>query len=105
MNVGAALAQVEAWMQQYGRSAVALRCLGRICLRARLWGKARNYLEESQRLQADADTALALGELAEAMGDADEAAQRFRDAALGLAERDAHPALARPRWFRREPSL
>ncbi len=105
INVSAAIAQVETWMQAHGRSGACLRCLGRICLRARLWGKARNYLEESQRLQADADTALALGELAEAMGDATEAAQRFRDAALGLAERDAHPALARPRWFRREPSL
>lgn len=105
INVSAAIAQVEAWMQEHGRGAAALRCLGRICLRARLWGKARNYLEESQRLQADADTALALGELAEAMGDAAEAAQRFRDAALGLAERSAQPALARPRWFRREPSL
>ena len=105
INVSAAIAQVEAWMQEHGRSAAALRCLGRICLRARLWGKARNYLEESQRTQADPDTALALGELAEAMGDDAAAAQCFRDAARGLAERSAQPALARPRWFRREPSL
>jgi HemY protein len=105
INVAAAIAQVETWMQQHGRSAAALRCLGRICLRARLWGKARNYLEESQRLEANADTALALGELAEAMGDAAAAAQCFREAAMGLAERNSQPMLARPRWFRREPSL
>jgi HemY protein len=105
INVSSAIAQVESWMQQHGRSAAALRCLGRICLQARLWGKARNYLEESQRLLADSDTALALGELAEAMGDAAAAAGYFRDAALGLAERSAQPTLARPRWFRREPSL
>jgi len=105
VNVSAAIVQVEAWMQQHGRTAAALRCLGRICLRAGLWGKAGNYLEESQRVQADPDTALALGEMAEAMGDAAAAARCFRDAALGLAERNAQPALARPRWFRREPSL
>jgi HemY protein len=105
INVAATIAQVETWMQQHGRTAATLRCLGRICLRARLWGKARNYLEESQRIEADADTALALGELAEAVGDAAAAAQCFREAAMGLAERNALPGLARPRWFRREPSL
>jgi HemY protein len=105
INVAAAIAQVETWMQLHGRSAAALRCLGRICLRARLWGKARTYLEESQRLDPNADTVLALGELAEAVGDGAAAAQCFREAALGLAERNAVPALARPRWFRREPIL
>jgi HemY protein len=105
INVAAAIAQVETWMQLHGRSAAALRCLGRICLRARLWGKARAYLDESQRLDPNADTVLALGELAEAVGDGAAAAQCFRDAALGLAERNALPVLVRPRWFRREPSL
>jgi len=105
INVAAALAQVDDWMQQHGRSAAALRCMGRICLRARLWGKARSYLEESQRLAADPDTALALGELAEAVGDEPAAARQFREAALGLAVRNAGPSLARPRWIRREPTL
>ncbi len=104
-NVGAAIAQVEQWVQLQGRSAAALRCLGRICLRARLWGKARSYLEESQRLENNADTALALAELAEAVGDQALAAQCFRDAAIGLARRNAAPVPAQPRWFRREPSV
>jgi len=105
INVSAAIVHVEDWIQQHGRSAAALRCLGRICLRARLWGKARNYLEESQRLGADPDTALALGELAEAVGDEAAAARHFREAALGLAARQDAPALPRPRWFRSEPTL
>lgn len=103
--MAAALAQVEDWAEQHGRSAAALRCLGRICLRARLWGKARAYLEESQRLGADADTALALGELAEAVGDEPAAARHFREAARGLATREVSAALPRPRWFRSEPTL
>jgi HemY protein len=104
-NVGAALNQVERWMQEHGRTAAALRALGRICLRARLWGKARAYLEESQRIEPNPDTALALAELSEAVGDAGEAAQWFRDAALGLSARSPSPDHARNRWFRREPSL
>jgi len=104
-NVGAAIAQLEQWMQEHGRSAAALRCLGRVCLRARLWGKARSYLEESQRLTPDPDTSLALAELAEAVGDSVLAAQCFREAAVGLATRAAGSSSAQPRWFRREPSL
>jgi HemY protein len=105
-NVTAALGQVEAWMQARGRNAAALRCMGRICLRARLWGKARAYLEESQRLEPNADTLLAMAELAELSGDATQAAQHYRDAAIGLAARNAGPPPPlTPRWFRREPSL
>lgn len=105
LNVGAAISQVESWIQRYGRSATALRCLGRICLRAQLWGKARSYLEESQRLESNPDTDLALAELAETVGDSERAAQSYREAALGFAARLAAPAQTRSRRFRREPSL
>jgi len=105
LNVGAAIAQVEAWIQLHGRTATALRCLGRICLRAQLWGKARAYLEESQRMEGNPDTSLALAELAEAVGDAEGATQCFREAALGFAARTSAPVRTRSRWFRREPSL
>jgi len=103
LNVGAAISQAETWIQQHGRSAAALRCLGRICLRAQLWGKAHAYLEESQRMEGDADTYLALAELAEAVGDEQRASQSYREAALAFAARTA-PA-ARSRRIRREPTL
>jgi HemY protein len=105
MPVSAALAQVEKWMQQHGRSAAALRCLGRICLRAQLWGKAQSYLEDSRRLEDDPDTSLALAELAEALGDEALAARWYKNAAMGLTRRAAESAVARPRGFRREPSI
>ena len=106
INVGAAIAQVEAWIRLHGRTAVALRCLGRICLRAKLWGKARSYLEQSQRLDANnAETALVLAELAESVGDGTLAAQCFREAAVGFSARMAAPEPAWRRRFRREPSL
>jgi HemY protein len=104
LPVTATVARVEKWMQTHGRSAAALRCLGRICLRAQLWGKARSYLEESQRAQDDPDTALALAELAQAVGDEALAALCFRQAALGLARRDIELGALPRAWFRREPS-
>jgi len=105
LNVGTALARVEEGIAAHGRTAASLRCLGRICLRAGLWGKARSYLEESWRLQGGAATALALAELAEGVGDAALAAQWFREAALGGAARDPGGSDGRVRWFRREPTL
>jgi HemY protein len=104
-NVGAALSLVEEGIAAHGRTAAALRCLGRICLRAQLWGKARSYLDESWRLQATAATALALAELAEGVGDAALAARWFREAALGADRREAALPDSRSRWFRREPTL
>lgn len=105
INVGVALARVEKGIHQHGRTAASLRCLGRICLRDSLWGKARAYLEESWRMDASADTALALAELAESVGDAQMASQWYRDTARAFAARGPEGAEARARWFRREPSL
>ncbi|MCX8116260.1 MAG: hypothetical protein N3D71_14530, partial [Burkholderiaceae bacterium] len=68
------------------QDAALLRCLGRLCLRDQLWGKARGYLQESQRLRPHPVTALALAQLAEATGQGEEAQQHYRAAALGLAE-------------------
>jgi len=76
-----------------------------ICLREKLWGKARAYLEECQRLGEDAQTSLALAELAEAMGDGEGAARHFRKAALGMAQRPTDEAASgAPRMIHREAS-
>jgi HemY protein len=81
----ATIERAEAWLKTRPRSQPLLRCVGRICLSQQLWGKARAYLEESQRLGEDSKTSLVLAELAEAIGDAQVAAKHFRQAALGLA--------------------
>jgi len=99
----AQIERAESWLKAHPRSQPLLRCLARICLREKLWGKARAYLEESQRLGEDAQTSLALAELAEAMGDGEGAARHFRRAALGLAQRPPEEATPRPpRTIRRE---
>jgi HemY protein len=94
--------RAEGWLKQHPRSQPLLRCLARICLRQQLWGKARAYLEECLRLGEDPQTSLALGELAEAIGDAPAAGRHFREAALGLARRDPEEALQNRRPVRRE---
>ncbi len=99
----ATIEQAEGWLKEHPRSKPLLRCLALICLREKLWGKARAYLEECQRLGEDAQTSLALAELAEAMGDGEGAARYFRKAALGMAQRPAEEAAPRaPRTIRRE---
>ena len=106
--VPVALGRLEKWLQVHGPSGAALRCMGRICLRGGLWGKAREYLDDSRRLEDAPDTALALAELARAVGDEALAAEQFRIAAEGLARRDdsaAGAAAGRVRWFRREPTV
>ncbi len=101
--------RAEAWLQDHAGDAALLRCLGLLCLREQLWGKARTYLEESLRAQAHPATMLALGKLAETVGDEQEAARRYREAALGyadlLAEPQAAEAVHSPRGALREFSI
>lgn len=98
--------RAEAWLQDHAGDPALLRCLGLLCLREQLWGKARTYLEESLRAKVHPATLLALGRLAETVGDEQEAARHFREAALGyanlLAEPQAGDAASAPRGALRE---
>jgi HemY protein len=100
----ATIERAEAWLKDHPRSQPLLRCLAQICLREKLWGKARAYLEECKRLGEDARTSLALAELAEAIGDKEQAALHFREAALGLSQRPPEELPRPPRTIRREAS-
>jgi len=77
--------RAEAWLKAHPGDAALLRCLGLLCLREQLWGKARSYLEESLRAAMHPSTLLALAQLAESVGDEGEAAGHYREAALGYA--------------------
>lgn len=79
------LERATAWLQRYPQDAALLRCLGQLCLREQLWGKARTYLLESLRLRVHPATSLALARLAEQTDQGAEAAVHFREAALGYA--------------------
>ncbi|MFN7572221.1 MAG: heme biosynthesis HemY N-terminal domain-containing protein [Betaproteobacteria bacterium] len=77
--------RAEGWLESHPQDAALLRCLGLLCQREQLWGKAKSYLEDSLRQQPHPATVLALARLAEALGDEAEAARQYREAALGYA--------------------
>jgi HemY protein len=90
------LERVEQWLAAGGQEdrlrAVLLRTAGVLCLREQLWGKSRSYLAESLQIEKAPATLVALARLAEAVGDEAEAAQHFREAALGFAQPTPGPA-------------
>lgn len=73
------LAQAEIWHKQYGEQAVLLLTLGRLCMNNQLWGKAKNYLESSLKLEPAVETYLAYGTLLEKLGDVPLSVQAYRD--------------------------
>jgi HemY protein len=83
--------RAESWLKAHPGDATLLRCLGLLCLKEQLWGKARSYLEDSLRSASHPATLLALARLAETLGDDVEAARHFREAALGFFNRAALP--------------
>jgi HemY protein len=60
--------------------AALVLALGRLALAAKLWGKARDYLESSLSGEASAQTCLELAKACEHLGDAQKA-QRLRERA------------------------
>lgn len=63
------LATAEEWLKRHQRHPLLLLTLGRIAMRAQLWGKARAYLEASAGMEARAETYRMLGELLERLGE------------------------------------
>jgi HemY protein len=80
------LATVEQWLGQYGVKVELLQVAGRVCLKNRLWGKARSYLEA---VIAQAPTPKAYLDLAQLCADTQqpEDAAKFNRFGLELATR------------------
>ncbi|OOG25048.1 heme biosynthesis protein HemY [Thioalkalivibrio denitrificans] len=74
-----ALNTAEHWAKQHGRDPVLLLTLGRLSRRAKLWGKARAYLEASSGTRPDPETYRELAELLEQMGENERAQACYRD--------------------------
>lgn len=60
---GEQLKRTEKWLDDYAKNEDLLLALGRICIRAKLWGKAQSYLEASIGAKPMAATCLVLAEL------------------------------------------
>jgi HemY protein len=65
------LERAESWLKSRPRDSSLLLALGRICVRASLWGKARSYLEASLAIEQDMAAHLELARLLETIGEPD----------------------------------
>lgn len=88
------LATAEGWLKAQPEDAGLLLCLGRLALRNRLWGKARDYFERSLRLQRSAETCGELARLLARLGETERSNQLFQEL-LGLSGQSL-PALPQP---------
>lgn len=70
----------ESWLKQAPQDAQLLLCLGRLCLRNQLWGKAREYLEASLQFARQADTCIELARLLASQGDLARSNQLLQEA-------------------------
>lgn len=77
----AQLATAEQWLGRYGEKPELLEIAGRVCLRNKLWGKARSYLEASLHAAPTPRAYLDLARLCEETQQREEAGRFYR---LGL---------------------
>ena len=73
----------EGWLKEYPADPSLLLTLGRLCLQTSLWGKARDYLESSLRVQRNPETCAELARLLAQLGDTERSNQLFQEG-LGL---------------------
>ncbi|WP_028695620.1 heme biosynthesis HemY N-terminal domain-containing protein [Pseudomonas cremoricolorata] len=69
----------EGWLKEHPQDPSLLLTLGRLSLQNRLWGKARDYLESSLRLERNPETCAELARLLAAMGDTERSNQLFQE--------------------------
>lgn len=92
-DVEARLRRAEGWLDAHPNDANLLLTLGRMCVRLKLWGKARQHLERSLALVPGASAWEALGDAFAGQGDAEQAQRCYRNA-LALGRGDAAAPLA-----------
>lgn len=76
---GKQLNSAEGWLKEHPQDPSLLLTLGRLSLQNRLWGKARDYLESSLRLERNPETCAELARLLAAMGDTERSNQLFQE--------------------------
>ena len=86
------LKRAETWLRNRGEDPDLLLAAARLCMRNELWGKARSYLETVISLRPTPESYREYGALLTQMGEADAAADAYRDG-LGMVASKALPAI------------
>ena len=76
------LAQAESWLSSHSDDAQLQLCLGRLAAREKLWGKARDYFENSYKLERSAEVCAELGRLLAGLGEPKVSAAYYREGLL-----------------------
>jgi HemY protein len=93
-DLDARLRRAESWFDQHPNDPSLLLALGRICVRSKLWGEARQYLERSLALQASVGAWEALGDAHAGQGDAVQAQRCYRNALAMARGETVQPTLS-----------
>lgn len=83
VNINRQLVIVGAWLKMYGQQPELLLLLGKLCSRAQLWGKAKDYFERCLALGPNPEASLEYGELLKQLGN-DEAAMNQYQRGLSM---------------------
>ncbi len=86
------LKRAEGWLKNHGEDTDLLLAAARLCLRNELWGKARSYLETVISMRPTPEAYQEYGALLAQMGEADAAADAYRDG-LGMVAAKPLPAI------------
>ncbi|MES2871092.1 MAG: heme biosynthesis protein HemY [Pseudomonadota bacterium] len=81
------LQTAEGWLKAHPGDASLLLTLGRLCLQNSLWGKARDYLESSLRVERNPEACAELARLLAQLGDTARSNQLFQEGLNLLDER------------------
>lgn len=91
-DIEARLRRAEAWLDAHPNDAHLLLTLGRMCVRLKLWGKAKQYLQRSLALAPGVGAWEALGDAFAGQGDAEQAQRCYRNALAMARGETVHPA-------------
>ena len=83
------LEKAEGWLKQHPHNAALLLTVGKLCMKQKLWGKARSYIETSIKIRPMAASYQQLAQLLEQMGETEAAQECYRKGLnLAIAERN-----------------
>jgi HemY protein len=91
-DMEARLRRAEGWLDAHPNDPALLLAAGRLCVRLKLWGKARQYLERSLALAPGAGAWEALGDACAGQGDATQAQRCYRNALAAVRGESVPPA-------------
>jgi len=80
-NINKQIYYAESWLKKYPNDPNLLLCLGRLCIKAKQWGKARDYLQDAFTEKANPEIHYELGQLFESLNEPTIALEHYRAAA------------------------